>query len=231
VFSKKPSKEGKAASWSFLKLANGGSSNAWIAGDVFGCFVHFFEQSKPCLWEFTDGQLNCPFCRSRPRCEWRGYVPLYSPSGKPCFTIITADHFPTIEPLPLFSAVTISRGGTKFDTATITPSKWANAYPVGRAGRARGADILPGLLLLWKVPELTTWVAEQARRRAADSPVDEVIEARDGPIPVAEVPAPPVKPGGMLEEFRKRAATPATEPMSLADVLPLTNGHLKKSRK
>lgn len=217
--SKDPGKERRPASWHFEKLKGEGWFNAWIAGPVVGVYVHHMPPSKPCRWIMTDAQIECPLCKVRPRTEWKGYVPLYSDSGKPVVVMIPEAMKGHVEAIGTHEPVRVSRGSGKCDTVAIHKAKWSDRYVSGKTERAYPALIDGWLFVLWGDAVLSEWY----HARVIDP------GARPAGVEVPELNR--VKTGDALPPDEERALTkrvirdnfkvrPAADPPLIGEALP-----------
>jgi len=197
---------------------------------MIGTWVHNTPISKPCYWDMTDENLECPRCRLFGIAKWQGYLPLYGDDGKPLFTTIALHHRPQVLQLLLHQSVTVRKGNDKYDTVVVEPVKPLDYYQPGDSDRRRSADLLPFLIFtLWKQEtDFINFVIASGELKPTD--------------PLPPPPAPPslkpaasatvnVRQGNMVEQLKARIAADAGElPPTVGEVLPKTNGyHPKKS--
>lgn len=226
--SKDPGRKGKPQTWSVNTLKEGGQFSAWIAGPMIGVYVHHLSASKPCYWEMTGEQLECPYCRLRGIPQWKGYLPLYDESGKPVVVLVHENHKPQVDCLRLHDPVIVRRDKPKYQTIVVKLDKTGSYYRPGKSDRHAAADIRPWLLFtLWKEPALV----EHFNSLKAFPPLPTM--ERAGPAKVETAPAAPkfdLKREVLGEVLRQNGhhATAKNLPPSIDDSLDEVQRRLKE---
>ena len=227
MFGKQRPQEGKKADhWTVEKLREPTEFFGWIAGTMVEVNVHTLPPSKPCFWIMTDQDLECPYCRVKPKVDYTGYLPLYREGGAPVVVQIHKRHMPEVHKLKLHQPVKAKRGPGKFDTCIVEPSKWSTVYEPGTSGRHLPADVRPWLMnTLWKEGELIAYFARDGKVEPL-----EPLERWEDPAKQRAGTREELKAGqgtGLAARFaRGMQPDDAKTPPTVGEILPMVNPNL-----
>lgn len=168
----------KPIHFSYVGVERGQPFDAYLAGPVWWGYIHMTRPSKPCVYELTREQVACRFCgASKARVPVvKGWVPLYRKvDGLACCVPVDEvqrDHLDTLKP---FTKVTVGREKGKGVGAWVRACLsqepvWSSTLPE----RMEPADITESLIVMWSLPEVTSFFARAA---ASDTPVSPVKSA------------------------------------------------------
>lgn len=197
--------------WTYTDVTAGSSHRGWIAGKVFGAYLHFLlKRSEPCRARMTGHALGCPHCESKIKAVWRGYVPYYDEEYTRRFVLVAPEYLESVNEIGHLEPIVITRGKAKTDPVVIKPKVWRISAPTipHNEQRAEPVDLARFCVrVLWKDDVLCAWDNEQRRKAAVDKPA----------TPKQS------KSGDMLQGARKRASVarnPEDWSTPLADLLP-----------
>ena len=148
--------------WSFRKMPQGASVDCSWVGPVHGLQTHHLDQTKPCLKDFTGGDLDCPYCAHHVAKRWRGYCPAVDFSGKQIVFLVGRQAGQLLELVAAGTVLTFKRGSWETAPVVFETFKTAIKTPIGRRFTgdgvyAKGVDLTPWLVRLWEIPELNRW--------------------------------------------------------------------------
>lgn len=153
-----------------LKVANGKTEGAYIAGEMFGCYTHRTYASMPCMLDVTNDALPCPYCGSGVEQVWRGYVPLWDRDWTLRYVLIGEDYFASVDAIPHRTKVAVSRGKNPISPLIIREEPMLtrdlpNSHPWNVE-----IDALAICLRLWKNAELNEWFRCNPPKKEAPKP-------------------------------------------------------------
>ena len=149
--------------WAYQVMKPNARVNAVWIGPVHGLTTHHLGQTKPCLKELSAGDLDCPFCKNHLAKRWRGYAPAVDFGSKQVVFLVGQTTGAVLDRTPRGKRLTFGRGpGDTSPVAVVDyPGIAGNAidkrFTAGGV-YADGVDLLPWLLRLWEIPDLTEWV-------------------------------------------------------------------------
>jgi hypothetical protein len=166
----------------YLPVASGAKEPGYKAGELFGCYGHRTSANQPCVFDITDGALQCPFCAANMDPVWRGYVPVWDRDWALRYVLVNEEYFVSVDAIPVGAQVLILRGKNKISPLVIRQEVCLTRPLPDQAPFNKPVNMFAVCQLLWKNAALNKWAAEQdARGLVAD--VAKVVEA---PKPVAE---------------------------------------------
>lgn len=137
--------------------------SAHVAGECYGCMCHWWPHSKPCLSDFTSGEIKCDPAFHAGDYFWRGFLPVYRCNdGRPMGVIVGDGQYDAVENLLYGDRVLIGHGSDRYDTSWVEKQEGA-AYQSTLEKRKNSIDVLPLLIHMWNLPELTTWWESSSR--------------------------------------------------------------------
>ncbi len=210
----------------YAGCAPGTKWTARIAGPYWGGQCHCSERTKPCLSWITDDALPCPRCTPKNPSVWVAYVPLWRDSdGAPVFVIVheqCSDGLAALEyPMPVAVACNDSRGDSVYLHRVATEREFRPTIPAKR----RPANIVPSLLTLWCLPELTQYADANSWVDSSDNALS--LESRPG---VAVTDAGVVLSPGMQAAGKRWGARLSTAPEDAAAVTAAEQRLLARAR-
>lgn len=147
------------------KCGISGSVSGWCACEPWWGICHDYHEdhgpTKVCLDWFTDSALYCERCRRQPATErlayclwWRGE------DGAPLLTICRNTVAPLLDGLRYGTAIYCAKVD-KFSSNYLKASGSAQKFVPNHPLRQKEVEILPTLLMVWKLPQLDKWCKEQ----------------------------------------------------------------------
>lgn len=151
-----------------LKVGNGQKEAGYLAGEVYGCYGHRTHAHQPCVFEITDGALQCPYCGSGMTAEWRGYVGIWDRDYTLRHCLINEDYFASVDTIEWRSQVIVSRAKNPISPLVVRdePGILTRALPVGRPWD-EPVDMLRIALGLWKSEPLNDWFKQNPPKKPA----------------------------------------------------------------
>lgn len=149
------------ANW---QVKGGEKHTAYIAGPAQWFVCHCSDRgTKPCLTWMTNDALPCRFCAMHKTPQTIAYVPVWRESDwRGMFVILYDTEREWVEPLVLHDRVQIGREREK--GAQIWVRRCLQQEPrfnTTMERRRRPQDLTRNLLVIWKMPELVSWLHGQ----------------------------------------------------------------------
>lgn len=142
-------------------IGGGERHHAYIAGPTKWVIGHPSDKgSKPCLLWMTGGALPCRFCAlSKDPCQL-GYVPVYRATDwKPLCVIVREDERQWLDDMKLHTRVLIARERDQGAALYIRPCVDQDPrYTSTVDYRQLPQEMDDSCLILWKMPELVSWL-------------------------------------------------------------------------
>lgn len=175
--------------------------HAHIAGPVYGCQCHWYPITRPCLKDFTDGELPCEGCENGLEEYWAGYQPLYRcMDGKPVVVILQDGMYDFAVSRALHARVAVGQGTDKYDGCWMTEAP-GKVFTTTLEERKRKVDIEPWCINLWKrLPLLCDWFLAQQRHGEREK-IERILSKVEESPPVKE--EQPAQPPGMVPPMDK----------------------------
>lgn len=149
-------KDRKPLPWTILKMVGVKEKKCWLAGETIWVETHHNNVSLPCWWIMTQGKLECPLCKKKPRIDWTGYVPLYDEGGAPVVAVVRESARARLLECRVHDPVAVKKGADKFDKTCVVPMNWAQPWNPGRDGGRGEVDLREWLLVtVWGQDALT----------------------------------------------------------------------------
>lgn len=196
---------------SYLKVANGCKEVGWKAGELFGCYGHRTHAQQPCVFDMTEGAIQCAYCSSGLVPEWRGYVPVWDRDFALRYVLVNEEYYVAVESIPVFDQVVCSRAKNPISPLIVRgETTMTRSLPKGKPYDAP-IDMLSICLLLWRNEPLTAWFAKQ--QHTAEAPK---AEAQKAP-PERKKSANPLE--RLAEAERKAKAEDALEEQKVGGII------------
>lgn len=128
------------------------------AGEMFGCYTHRTFAAQPCIYDITNGALQCPYCAAGLIPEWRGYVPIWDRDWALRHALIGEAYFETVDVIPFHAQVELSRGKNPISPLVIRQQAGMLRELPQRDPWKLEVNMLAVCLTLWKCDALTQWV-------------------------------------------------------------------------
>lgn len=143
----------------YCSTPNGDRWKAFVAGSAVWIRSHGRNRTTVCATWFTDGEVECQFCKAFDQWEVRGYVPLYRDADShPCMVIVYEDVRHTVDALNFLERVIV--GKEKDPTATV----WVQPSPVQHPPfqtslphRLKPCDFSRSMLAVWRNQDVCNW--------------------------------------------------------------------------
>lgn len=184
-----------------LKVPCGTEERGYMAGTPHGVNGHRTHAHQPCLADYTDGELQCPYCAAGLETIWRAYVPIWDRDWSLRHALIGQDIAESVDAIPHGHQVRITRAKNPISPLVIRAEQCLTRALPTHAPYSAPVDVELICLTLWKCDALDQWVLS---RRAKGLPT-----ARPAPLKSDGKEFTP-----MLRGAAQRYAAPA-EPVDL----------------
>lgn len=146
--------------WTYLKVANGGSANGFLAGKPVGVWGHHLGGTKPCRKKMTGGRHPCPYCSEGVALVWRGYTPVFDQDYVQRFVCIPADIKKSVDEIGEHQQVRMTRAKSSKAPVILRAEQW-RMHPFPKAGAPKWpVDLMPYLVkYVWKDEVLAAFCA------------------------------------------------------------------------
>lgn len=152
-----------------LAVANGQTERGWKAGALHGVNGHRTFAHQPCIDDYTDGALKCPYCATGQEVVWRGYVPVWDRDWCLRYAIVGKDVEESVDCIQRGEPVSVSRAKSMRSPLIVRPEQ--NTFRALPDKAPYNAEVCMEdiCLLLWKLPVLALWV--RTSRSKSDKPL------------------------------------------------------------
>lgn len=143
-----------------LKVPNGGKEAGYKAGEMFGVNGHRTHAHQPCVFDLTEGELQCPYCAAGLDLVWRGYVPVWDRDWTLRYVLVNEEYFCSADAIPIRAQVIASRGKNPISPIVLREEK--HGFKALPDAPPYNTDICMRdiCLLLWKNEPLNRWYAK-----------------------------------------------------------------------
>ena len=171
---RKPPQNGKTGARphaSYLRVGCGQSARAYVAGEMHGVTGHRTHGHQPCLSDYTDGAMQCPFCAAGLEQVWRAYVPVWDVDWALRYVLIGKDIAESVDVIERGEQVTISRARNPISPLIVRHAPGLMRELPRRAPWETAVDMEAICLMLWGNDALSQWASKRGRAvRQADAP-------------------------------------------------------------
>jgi len=195
----------------YLALKAGQKEVAWKAGEVHGVYGHRTHAHQPCVFDVTEGALQCPYCATGLIAEWRGYVPLWDQDWALRYVLVNEEYEATTEATAVGKQVLVLRGKDPKSPLVIREEVTKLRMLPDRAPWNVPVNTLLICLTLWKCDALTRWYRLNRAEELCVGPPEK--KPANQPKP----PAAPMEKYFKAEE--KSKADAADEEMSIGNTM------------
>ena len=149
---------------SYLKVAPGKKEPGYKAGEMYGCYGHRTHANQPCVFDITDGALQCPYCGAGLVAEWRGYVPVWDRDWALRYVLVNEEYFFSVDAITIGAQVVMSRAVNPISPLVIREENGLTRKLPDHEPYSKPIDMLAICLLLWKNEPLNRWFNGQAAK-------------------------------------------------------------------
>jgi len=143
---------------SHLAVANGKEERGYKAGAMHGVNGHRTHAHQPCLRDYTDGELQCPYCEAGVELCWRGYVPIWDRDWALRYALVGKDVMESVDCIMHGEQIIVSRGKSMRAPLIIRAETCLTRSLPDKAPWNSPVNMEDICLRLWKIPVLSLWV-------------------------------------------------------------------------
>lgn len=145
----------------YLKVPPGKKEPGYKAGEMYGCYGHRTHANQPCVFDMTDGVLQCPYCGAGLTAEWRGYVPVWDRDWTLRYVLVNEEYFFTVDAIAIGAQVVMSRAVNPISPLVIREENCLTRKLPDHEPYNKPVDMLSICQLLWKNEPLNRWFSSQ----------------------------------------------------------------------
>jgi len=143
---------------SHLAVGNGQQERGYKAGAMHGVNGHRTHAHQPCLRDYTDGELTCPYCEAGVELQWRGYVPVWDRDWALRYVLVGPDVMESADCILRGEQITINRAKSMRSPLIVRAETCLTRSLPDKAPWNQEVNMEDICLLLWKLPALSLWV-------------------------------------------------------------------------
>ncbi len=218
---------------SHLAVGNGQQERGYKAGALHGVNGHRTHAHQPCLRDYTDGALTCPYCESEVPLVWRGYVPVWDRDFALRYCLIGKDVEESVDCIQRGEQITVNRAKSMRSPLIVRAETCLTRSLPDKAPWNCEVSMEDICLLLWQIPALSLWV--RSTRGTSDNALSLTPTGKKEPKQSNGKPfSPEYRNAAMKAEARGLAAVDDAAADAEREILrrlqkPSTNGkHAKK---
>lgn len=164
---------------SHLAVNNGQQERGYKAGAMHGVNGHRTHAHQPCLRDYTDGELQCPYCEAGVELQWRGYMPVWDRDWALRYVLIGRDTMESVDCILRAEQITINRAKSMRSPLIVRAETCLTRALPDKAPWNAEVCMEDICLLLWKLPVLALWV--RSTRSKSDNAVSLTTTAKKEP--------------------------------------------------
>lgn len=152
-----------------MVVNNGQQERGYKAGAMHGVNGHRTHAHQPCLRDYTDGELQCPYCEAGVELQWRGYLPVWDRDWALRYVLIGRDTMESVDCIERAEQITINRAKSMRSPLIVRAETCLTRALPNKAPWSEEVNMEDICLLLWKLPVLALWV--RGSRSKSDKPL------------------------------------------------------------
>lgn len=158
---------------SYMKVANGTKEPGYKAGELYGCYGHRTHANQPCVYDITDGALQCAYCGAGMVAEWRGYVPVWDRDWVLRYVLVNEEYFLSVDAIPVGAQVVMARAKNPISPLVMRQETCLTRTLPNTEPFNKPVNMLDICLLLWKNQPLNEWFRKQGAKALIASVADD----------------------------------------------------------
>lgn len=208
--------EKKVPHSTYFEVRNGCADCGYKAGEVHGVIGHYIDTHKPCLFEYTDGELQCKYCACDVEKIWRGYIALWDRDWMLRYALICQEHLESVDQIQVGLMVKLTRHKNPISPLVIRAEPCLERQLPGKPPYNQPVDTELLCLRLWQDAALEEWVRQKRLKTNTTLPKGVAVDKDNRPF----------APG--TQAAAKRAGAKVTTEKAANDALDATLEKLKR---
>lgn len=143
-----------------LKVPNGGKEHGFKAGELYGVNGHRTHAHQPCVWDISEGELQCPYCAAGLDLVWRGYLPVWDRDWTLRYVLVNEEYFMSVDAISIRGQLVITRAKNPISPIVVREEKHQFKALPDQVPYNTDICMRDICMLLWKNEPLNRWFAK-----------------------------------------------------------------------